>query len=104
MLQVERPDFTSNLLYYDSPQGIGYNATISTPQMHAYALEYLESYCFENRHILSVGSGSGYLTVALSKMINDTGFIVDIEHIDALNEKSKENISKYHSNYLKMKN
>ena len=100
MLQVDRADFTSYSPYYDSPQGIGYNATISAPHMHAYALEYLEPYCSENIHILDVGSGSGYLTAALSKMINDTGVVVGIEHIDALYEKSKENISKHHSNLL----
>ena len=101
MLQVDRADFTSYSPYYDSPQGIGYNATISAPHMHAYALQYLEPYCSKNIHILDVGSGSGYLTVALSKMIDDTGVVVGIEHIDALYEKSKENISKHHSDLLK---
>ena len=104
MLKVDRQDFTSSYFpYYDSPQGIGYNATISAPHMHAYALEYLEPYCSDNIHILDVGSGSGYLTVALSKMINDTGVVVGIEHIDELYKKSIENISKNHSNLLENK-
>ena len=104
MLKVDRQDFTSsNFPYYDSPQGIGYNATISAPHMHAYALEYLAPYCSDNIHILDVGSGSGYLTVALSKMINDTGVVVGIEHIDELYKKSIENISKNHSNLLENK-
>ena len=71
MLQVDRADFSSWNPYEDSPQSIGYGATISAPHMHAYALEYLEPYCSENIHILDVGSGSGYLTVALSKIIKD---------------------------------
>ena len=100
MLQVDRADFTSDCPYYDSPQTIGYNATISAPHMHAYALEYLAPYCKKGIHILDVGSGSGYLTVALSKMINDSGVVVGIEHIDALYKKSIENISKHHSNLL----
>ena len=100
MLQVDRSDFTNSSPYYDSPQRIGYNATISAPHMHAYALEYLAPYCSEKIHILDVGSGSGYLTAALSKMINDTGVVVGIEHIDDLYKKSIENISKHHKNLL----
>ena len=100
MLQVDRADFTNSSPYYDSPQRIGFNATISAPHMHAYALEYLAPYCSEKIHILDVGSGSGYLTAALSKMINDTGVVVGIEHIDDLYKKSIENISKHHKNLL----
>ena len=103
MLQVDRADFTSSFPYYDSPQRIGYNATISAPHMHAYALEYLAPYCSNNIHILDVGSGSGFLTVALSKMINDSGLVVGIEHIDELYKTSIENISKNHSNLLDSK-
>ena len=54
MLQGDRADFTSGYPYYDSPQGIGYNATISAPHMHAYALEYLEPYCSNSVHILGI--------------------------------------------------
>ena len=104
MLQVDRADFAPNSPYYDSPQSIGYNATISAPHMHAYALEYLAPYCTNNINILDVGSGSGYLTVALSKMINDSGKVIGIEHIDSLYQKSIENISKHHSKLLKNKN
>ena len=100
MIQVDRGDFTDSFPYFDSPQGIGFNATISAPHMHAYALEYLAPYCSEKIHILDVGSGSGYLTVALSKMINDTGIVIGIEHIDDLYQKSIENISKHHKNLL----
>ena len=103
MLQVDRADFTIRNPYYDSPQSIGYNATISAPHMHAYALEYLAPYCKNGIHILDIGSGSGYLTVALSKMINDSGIVIGIEHIEGLFEKSKDNISKHHSNLLKEK-
>ena len=103
MLQVDRADFSLNNPYEDNPQTIGFNATISAPHMHAYALEYLEPYCSENIHILDVGSGSGYLTAALSKMINDTGVVVGIEHIKSLYEKSIENISKHHSNLIENK-
>jgi protein-L-isoaspartate(D-aspartate) O-methyltransferase len=61
MLQVDRADFTDTLPYEDHPQYIDYNATISAPHMHAYALEYLSDYLTPNSHILDIGSGSGYL-------------------------------------------
>ena len=61
MLQVDRGDFISPKSYYDNPQYIGYNTTISAPHMHAHALEYLSSFLKPNIHVLDVGSGSGYL-------------------------------------------
>ena len=61
MLQVDRADFTGQYPYADHPQSINYNATISAPHMHAYALEYLSDYLKPGNHVLDVGSGSGYL-------------------------------------------
>ena len=101
MKQVDRADFTSSAYAYaDSPQSISYNATISAPHMHCHALQYLESYLTPGAHVLDVGFGSGYLTVALSKMIKDSGVVVGIEHIDQLYEFGKKNISKHHKNLL----
>ena len=103
MKQVDRSDFTKYNAYDDSPQSISYNATISAPHMHCHALEYLEPYLTEGAHILDVGFGSGYLTVALSKMINDTGIVVGIEHIKELYEFGEKNIQKHHKNLLDSK-
>ena len=101
MKQVDRADFTSSAYAYaDSPQSISYNATISAPHMHCHALQYLKSYLTPGAHVLDVGFGSGYLTVALSKMIKDSGVVVGIEHIDELYEFGKKNISKHHKNLL----
>ena len=101
MKQVDRADFTSSAYAYaDSPQSISYNATISAPHMHCHALQYLESYLTPGAHVLDVGFGSGYLTVALSKMIKDSGVVVGIEHIDELYEFGEKNISKHHKNLL----
>lgn len=61
MLQVDRGDFTDSYPYVDNPQYIDYNATISAPHMHAYALEYLSDFLVPSCHVLDVGSGSGYL-------------------------------------------
>ena len=101
MKQVDRADFTSSsYAYADSPQSISWNATISAPHMHCHALQYLEPYLTQGAHVLDVGFGSGYLTVALSKMIKDSGVVVGVEHIPQLYEFGKKNISKHHKNLL----
>lgn len=102
-----------NILYFfKSPQPINFNATISAPHMHAFALEYLKDHCNKSSKILDVGSGSGYLyifiiiitrTVAFSKMMDDEGLVVGIEHIPQLYELGVKNISKNHSNLIKDK-
>jgi hypothetical protein len=38
MKSIDRGDFVMYNPYQDSPQGLGYSATISAPHMHAYAL------------------------------------------------------------------
>jgi protein-L-isoaspartate(D-aspartate) O-methyltransferase len=38
---VDRKYYAPTNPYQDSPQGIGYQATISAPHMHAHAVEYL---------------------------------------------------------------
>ncbi len=102
MLEVDRQDFAplKSNHYANRPQYLGYNVTISAPHMHAFALEYLSDYCEEGANILDVGSGSGYLTVALSKMTNDTGKVVGIEHIPELYEFGLKNVKKNHSKLI----
>lgn len=63
MLKIDRGDFCSYYPYTDSPQPIQYNATISAPHMHAYALELLKDKLQGAKSCLDVGSGSGYLTL-----------------------------------------
>ena len=103
MLDVDRNDFAPQNPYADRPQYIGYNVTISAPHMHAFALEYLSDYCTQGAKILDVGSGSGFLTVALSKMTNDTGTVVGIDHIPELYDFGMKNINKNHSELIKQK-
>ncbi|ORZ31592.1 protein-L-isoaspartate O-methyltransferase-domain-containing protein [Catenaria anguillulae PL171] len=56
MLAVDRntfvPGLPASLAYADSPQSIGFGATISAPHMHAYALEHLEPYLKPGSHVL----------------------------------------------------
>ena len=100
MLEVDRKDFAPSNFYLNRPQYIGYNVTISAPHMHAFALEHLSPYCIKGAKILDVGSGSGYLTVALSKLTNDTGLVVGVEHIPELYQFGINNVKKNHGKLL----
>ena len=93
-------EFSKANPYTDAPQGIGYAVTISAPHMHAYALELLQDHLVEGKSALDVGSGSGYLTVCMAKMIGKDGIAVGVDHIDELVKKSEENVRKSHSHLL----
>ena len=100
MMEVDRADFAPTNPYENNPQCIGYNAVISAPLLHAYCLEALRNHLTEGSRALDIGFGSGYLTVAMSKMMNDKGCVVGIEHINDLYNWGKKNISKSHKNLL----
>ena len=100
MLSTDRADFIDNTPYDDSPQILGYNTTISASHMHALALEFLSKHLSTAKSCLDVFSGSGYLTLAFSKMMKEGSFSVGIEHIPELVDSSKKNIGKNHQKYL----
>jgi protein-L-isoaspartate(D-aspartate) O-methyltransferase len=100
MMEVDRADFAPTNPYENNPQCIGYNVVISAPLLHAYCLEALRDHLTEGSTALDIGFGSGYLTVAMSKMMNDKGCVVGIEHINDLYDWGKKNISKNHKNLL----
>jgi len=101
MKTVDRADFCDDFPYDDSPQSIGYNATISAPHMHAHVLELLKDRLKDAKRCLDVGSGSGYLTLAFAKMMLNSGAVsYGVEHIPELVERSILNIKKHHKNFL----
>lgn len=100
MISVDRADFSPYNPYVDTPQSIGSNVTISAPSMHAYCLDLLKDFLVPGAVGLDVGFGSGYLTVAMSKLMQDKGLVVGIEHIKDLCEFAKKNIGKHHQNLL----
>ena len=100
MMKVDRADFAPTNPYENNPQCIGYNVVISAPLLHSYCLEALKDYLIEGSNALDVGFGSGYLTVAMSKMMNDKGCVVGIEHIKELYDFGLQNISKHHKTLL----
>uniref|UniRef100_A0A336LQJ0 Protein-L-isoaspartate O-methyltransferase n=1 Tax=Culicoides sonorensis TaxID=179676 RepID=A0A336LQJ0_CULSO len=85
--------------YVDSPQRIGYGATISAPHMHAYALELLKDHLKPGSKVLDVGAGSGYLVAAFARFLNNgqppnvsNGLVVGIEHHPKLVEMGIKNL------------
>ncbi|XP_053553865.1 protein-L-isoaspartate(D-aspartate) O-methyltransferase isoform X2 [Bombina bombina] len=92
LLATDRVHYTDQFPYMDSPQSIGYKATISAPHMHAHALELLEDRLVEGAKALDVGAGSGYLTACFARMVGGTGKVVGIEHIDQLVQDAIKNV------------
>lgn len=68
---VDRGNYIPKNPYQDAPQSIGKGQTISAPHMHAHALEEIFPSLVgkSNLKLLDVGSGSGYLTAALGRLI-----------------------------------
>ncbi|KAJ8676722.1 hypothetical protein QAD02_012509 [Eretmocerus hayati] len=101
MCQVDRGKYThSTEAYVDEPRSIGFNATISAPHMHAYALEYLSDKLCGGR-ALDIGSGSGYLTTCMALMNGPTGTVIGIEHMPELQEVARRNIESDHPELLR---
>ena len=78
----------------DCPQRIGWGITISAPHMHARALEELKSKLQPGSRALDVGSGSGYLAVAMAKLCQPDGVTIGIDHVNDLVEWSRENVKR----------
>ncbi|XP_039603439.1 protein-L-isoaspartate(D-aspartate) O-methyltransferase isoform X2 [Polypterus senegalus] len=94
MLATDRAHYAKCNPYMDSPQSIGYQATISAPHMHAYALELLHDQLYEGAKALDVGSGSGILSACFSRMVGPRGKVIGIDHIKELVDDSINNVKK----------
>lgn len=104
MIKVDRANFAPRKPYEDSPQGIGWGATVSAPHMHAMAVEgllgLLSGKPAGGRRVLDVGCGSGYLTHVLAEVVMEGegsgggGKVVGIDHIPELVELTRRNIGK----------
>lgn len=94
MSKVDRINYVTHKseAYQDSPQSIGYGATISAPHMHAHAIEHLLDFLGPGNRVLDVGSGSGYLCAVLHHLVPG-GVVVGIDHIPELVDWSKRNLS-----------
>jgi len=94
MLRVDRAHYAPGSPYRDSPEPIGFHATISAPHMHASAAESLLPYLNSTSKVLDVGSGSGYLTHVLANLVEPGGKVVGVDHITGLVDLAKNNVAK----------
>lgn len=62
--------------------------------MHAHALEMLSDKLVPGARVLDVGSGSGYLTTCIARLVQPDGKAIGVEHIPQLVDLSIKNISK----------
>jgi len=89
--------------YVDVPHSIGWNVTISAPHMHAQCLELLKNHLKPGMKALDVGSGSGYLSACMARMIGIDGKVIGIDVISPLVEWSIQNMNKDDSTLLSSK-
>jgi len=100
-------------VYKNRPHAIGFNTTVSAPNIQAFVLEELckAHPTIQNcTDILDIGSGSGLFTAYLSKITNPKTNVVAVDHIEKLTEVAKkncinagvniENISFVHADWL----
>jgi protein-L-isoaspartate(D-aspartate) O-methyltransferase len=74
--------------YFDSPQVLDKEQTISAPHMNAMMCEYLE--IEPGQKILEIGTGSGYQAALLAELVTHTGKIITIERFSELAEAAKK--------------
>jgi protein-L-isoaspartate(D-aspartate) O-methyltransferase len=105
---IDRAEFALNgegliSAYYDTPLSIGWNTTISAPHMHLTTLNYISKYVDYRKKYskaIDIGSGSGYMSLALAKLLGPNSEVYALDHINDIVEFSKNNIKKSHRNYL----
>jgi len=107
MKSIDRIDFvpSSTLhVYSDMPLIIGWNTTISAPHMHMLTLTYLSQYVDKFKEIklkaIDIGSGSGYMTLCLAKLLGPFSTSIALDHINDILEFSRKNIAKKHKSFI----
>ncbi|KAK2678028.1 hypothetical protein RAB80_006768 [Fusarium oxysporum f. sp. vasinfectum] len=86
-LKVDRAHYAPAMPYEDSPQPIGYSATISAPHMHASAIEHVLSYLLP---LIDIAGPPG----PRYRFWIWKGLVVGLEHIRQLKELGEKNMSK----------
>jgi protein-L-isoaspartate(D-aspartate) O-methyltransferase len=86
------PESIRHLAYRDTPLFIGYNQTISQPSTVVAMTEALD--VKKDQKILEIGTGSGWQSAILSRLVGEKGFVYTIEVIDELAEFARDNLQK----------
>ncbi len=100
--KIDRADFMNykkDLTYIDNAFPIGHGQTISQPTTVAIMLELLQPK--KGDRVLDIGSGSGWTTALLAKIVGPKGKVYSIEIIKELYQFGKENVEKYQFKNIK---
>eukprot|EP00053_Salpingoeca_punica_P008503 m.76258 g.76258 ORF g.76258 m.76258 type:complete len:293 (+) comp14627_c0_seq1:195-1073(+) len=100
MRLVDRGDFCKRSAYVDTPQPIGFGATISAPHQHAHTLELLRLHLRIGAKALDIGVGSGYLAACMAIMTGASGRVYGVDHMPKLVQLATDNINKHHAALL----
>ena len=99
--EIKRADFMSedmkNLAELNEALPIGHGQTISQPLTVAFMLEQLQPE--PGNKILDIGSGSGWTSALLARIVGQGGRVIAIEIIPELKEFGEKNVAKY--NFIK---
>lgn len=102
--KVDRKDFVlpqdRERTYEDYPLSIGYEATISQPTTVAFTLEKLQPQ--KGDRILEIGTGSGYQTALLARLVGKDGTVYSVEYIPQLKDFAQFNLSKYNFKNIRL--
>mgnify|MGYP001596102032 FL=1 len=94
---VDRKDFVPeryrNETYLDRPIPLNHEMTTSQPSTIAFMLEKLQPKV--GWKVLEIGTGLGYLTALLAKIVGDNGQVVSVEYFADLKEFAQANLQKY---------
>lgn len=95
--EVEREKFIPEKLkshaYEDAPLPIGRGQTISQPYTIAMMLSMLD--LRKSQEVLEAGSGSGYVSALISKIVGEKGRVFGLEIVSELVMKSRESLKSY---------
>ena len=94
--KIDRKNFLPEELkeraYENTALPIGNKQTISQPLVVAFMLELLELKSGEK--VLEIGTGSGWNTALMAKLVGESGKIFSIERIEELHQFAKANLLK----------
>ncbi|MGO1590786.1 MAG: protein-L-isoaspartate O-methyltransferase [Ancrocorticia sp.] len=97
MAEVPRADFlpesVKHLAHYDGPLPIGESQTNSQPYTVAFMLTLLDVQ--PGLRILDVGSGSGWTTALLARLVGESGTVWGVERRAPLIERAREALAKH---------
>ena len=94
---VRREDFVKDedkrSAYADTPHQIGFGQTTSQPTVIAQMLQLINP--TTGGKYLEIGTGSGYVTALLGKIVGKSGKVIGLERIQLLAEQARENLAHY---------